>query len=398
MYEHTDYKMSDYTVADVKEFIKRVSTKFNISKKELTLVWNDLIALSSDALTMDASIESVNVTKATPVEQQPLSLPKEKVSTCVAVKRDKTVCGKPATHEDRCSAHKKKVKNVVSSSIKGEDIPEYQEPTPAFVQKFVHAGCVSVKKDKSVCGKPATHGDRCSVHKKKVKVTSKEVDALSSLLENVTITPQETQPLSEPVPPCLEICEHTSCESAHPKGGREQPQDGSQGEHILNMSSSSHSSEVPLVKNKKEVVLTMHPTLGLKWDWTFDPSKPKDNYSGTRFVFYTKNTAVPTVIAKYQERIKKLSTKDIQICQDMGLAYEVTEIQDIVNEYPIDEEGVCEYERIKLQGLETTKDCTSSALVDEGGEKVKNLATNPRKFPKKKSANIVETLEEVLSK
>jgi hypothetical protein len=388
----------DITIDDLKEFIKRVSVKFSIPKKELSLMWNELV--TSEGLSEVAVAATENTQEQLVVE------PSSSVSAgCVAIKKDKTVCGKPATHGDRCSVHKKKVPKA--APLKGEDIPEYQENTPEFIQKYVskqpsgdapsQEGCVAVKKDKTVCGKPATHGDRCSVHKKKVKSTpaqvSKDIDELSSLLEAMLPMSQglvDNVSISN-IPQEVGLPENKA--SVNTMGGEDAPKE-----------SQSVEESTPTSSKKQQVTLTMHQTLGLKWDWTLDPSKKENKYSGTRFVFYTKNTEVPTVIAKYQERIKKLTEEDIQTCIDMGLAYQVTEIADIVNEYPIGEDGDFEYNRIKVQALDTypsgAPGCKASGEPKAPAtkdKKVKNLATNPRKFPKKKNSDIVETLEEVLS-
>ena len=190
--------------------------------------------------------------------------------TCVAVKKDKTVCGKKATVGDRCNVHKPK-----NTAVEKEAAP---------VEEVVALTCVAVKKDKTVCGKKATVGDRCNVHKPKNTAVEKE--------EKKPNNPEIWGVLLSPRPEPTKIV----------------------------------------------YKIEMHPRLGLYWDRT----------GGTRFVF-SKKTGKYVAIAKYTHMTLRLSESDIKLCEKFSLPYVVTDLKDLQPEYPDQITIDGEYARIKFE-------------------------------------------------
>ena len=94
------------TRTELKGFFKCISKKFNIPYKTIALEYNAYLDSLSESENTTACSQSEPTTDvldntAAPVEEV-VAL------TCVAVKKDKTVCGKKATVGDRCSIHKPK--------------------------------------------------------------------------------------------------------------------------------------------------------------------------------------------------------------------------------------------------------------------------------------------------
>lgn len=297
--------MADYdvTTQDLKQFMKKISSKFTIPYKDIVRVWNDMVEVENSA-TVEGGGNVAEPQPAIEAGEETVSV----AATCGAVKKDKTVCGKKATVGDRCSAHKPRGSKTTPAVA---ETPAVSEAVGEILS--VAATCVAVKKDKTVCGKKATVGDRCGVHK----------------------------------PRGAKACNNHSAPTAQ---------------------SNDEDDEKPstAVRAYRECIkdkpYTIHPRLGLVWD-----------QYGTRFVFSRKfehgrvpdefSDRVPTraelsawrqdgslvVIARYRTQTAKLTASDVSECESRGLRCAVTNLLDIQPEFRKGIEIDGEFDRIRWQ-------------------------------------------------
>ena len=116
--------ITSITVEEFKSFMEHVSKTFKIPMESLSTEWDIL------------------------------NKEKDLVKTCVAIKKDKTICGKKATHYDKCSSHKKRVKPVQKVLEEGQVVARSGDQDL----------CTFVKEDNRMCLKEANFTNRCGTH------------------------------------------------------------------------------------------------------------------------------------------------------------------------------------------------------------------------------------------
>lgn len=192
-------------------------------------------------------------------------------------------------------------KHVVEEN---EEMPETENPKVSedAVEEPVSATCVAVKKDKTVCGKKATVGDRCGVHKPRTAKAS------TSKQDHGPAESRDINAQKEPAP-------------------SDQQDDDD-----------NHPAVLAMREMRKKAPLSVHRRLGLLWD-----------LHDTRFVFSKRPDGTLVVIARYDHTTRKLTDKDIEKCKEKSFQYAVTNLLDIRPEFPdeIDIDG--EYDRIRFQ-------------------------------------------------
>jgi len=344
------------TRTELKGFFKCISKKFNIPYKTIALEYNayldslsesenttacsqsepttdvldntaapveEVVALTCVAVKKDKTVCgkkatvgdrcSIHKPKNSAVEKQAAPVEEVVALTCVAVKKDKTVCGKKATVGDRCSIHKPK-----NSAVEKQAAP---------VEEVVALTCVAVKKDKTVCGKKATVGDRCSIHKPKNSAVEKQAAPVEEVVALTCVAVKKDKTVCGKKATVGDRC------SIHKPKNSEKEENKPNNPEIWGVLLSPRPEPTKIVYK-----IEMHPRLGLYWDRT----------GGTRFVF-SKKTGKYVAIAKYTHMTLKLSESDIQLCEKFSLPYVVTDLKDLQPEYPDQITIDGEYDRIKFE-------------------------------------------------
>jgi hypothetical protein len=121
--------VTSITVKEFKSFIEHVSKTFKIPIESLSTEWDNLK-------------EKANLVKA-----------------CVAIKKDKTICGKKATAGAKCSLHKKRVKPIQKEVLVQKVLEEGQVVVRSNDQDL----CTFVE-DNRMCLKEADCTNRCGAH------------------------------------------------------------------------------------------------------------------------------------------------------------------------------------------------------------------------------------------
>jgi hypothetical protein len=439
-----------------KAFMYTVSEKYNISYKALCQVWNDEIQPLNDDECRD--VISKSKSKAKPTRQQDMESSgvcnNSVISSefCVTVKKDGSICGKNATIGNTCSVHKPRTKGAVKTSL--EPSPVQEMITSCEIACAPTGTCDTIKKDGSICGKKATFGDKCGVHKPRNRANANaaiEPAALPSdpvcapadacettrtLLPSVTCIAVKKDgsicgkkatignvcgvhksykgPAAKVVPEQVPItvCEQDkevetiTCQGVTKSGKRCKARAVCDGYCKL------HKDQIPLPETKhvlKDVdldKLEVNPRLGLLFDRT-----------NSRFVF-SKSTGNFVVIGRFSNRFTVLTEEDIQNCGMLGLEYKVVQMTELAPEFPLidDEEYTVripyfiELDTQKSEGESTVVEPVVEPIVEQVVEpiveppttarRVKNLKKDPSHFPKASknvsNLDIVGALEEII--
>ena len=489
-------------------FMYTVSEKYNISYKALCQVWNDEIQPLNDDECRD--VISKSKSKAKPTRQQDMEssgvcnesvIPTE---FCVTVKKDGSICGKNATIGNTCSVHKPRTKGAVKTSPEPETVQEMI--TSCEIARAPPGTCDTVKKDGSICGKKATLGDKCGVHKPRNSTNANAAGSIAAfacdpvcapadacettrtLLPSVTCIAVKKDgsicgkkatignvcgvhksykgPAVKVVPEQVPLASETACASAGTciavkKDGsicgkkatignvcgvhksykgpavkvvpeqvplascepdKEVVTKTCQGvtksgkrcnaRAVCDGYCKLHRDQIPLPETKhvlKDVnldKLEVNPRLGLLFDRT-----------NSRFVF-SKSTGNFVVIGRFSNRFTVLTEEDIQNCGLLGLEYKVVQMTELAPEFPLidDEEYTVripyfiELDAQKSGGKSTVAEPVveqgAEPVVEQvaepptGGRRVKNLKKDPSHFPKASknvsNLDIVSALEEII--
>jgi len=246
---------------------------------------------------------------------------------------------------------KKELVSLLQNQLNGEcennNMTDISIKSDIINTEIIVSTCVAIKKDKTVCGRKVKDGEtKCSIHKS--RSTTKKNES-------------------------IEVSDNT--------------------DDLIN--SMNNLTVNPDINTVQTLNLSIHPRLGLYWD-----------QKNTRFVFYKKDTNEMIVIAKYTHTLVMIDDSDIIKCNNMKLKYVVTNLLDIIPQFPdkITIEG--EFERVKTKCLlESESNNTTTSNSEETNVTkseqvipiVKNIIKDTKMFPRKNIQNmdIIDTINEV---